>query len=120
MEFLAGVLIGMTTGTAQWLILRREVYWAGWWYAISVVGWTTGMARLPGVILTGVMVGVVTGIAVELLLRYPKPVEDKVVGQVDLPTRCWGSVERVQSHSPGEHSWCDHHTKQRSNWVTSA
>ena len=46
-EFLAGVIMGLATGTAQWLILRQEVYWGGWWIAISVVGWTTGMARCP-------------------------------------------------------------------------
>ena len=72
-EFLAGALMGITTGTAQWLILRQEVYWAGWWIAISVVGWTTGMALLPGVMLTGVMAGAVTGIALMLLLSNPKP-----------------------------------------------
>ena len=73
MDFLAGVIMGVTTGTAQWLILRREVNWAGWWIVINVVGWTTGMGLLPGVMLTGVMAGVVTGIALMLLLAYPKP-----------------------------------------------
>ncbi|MBN1146784.1 MAG: hypothetical protein JXA78_05985 [Anaerolineales bacterium] len=74
MEFFAGVVVGLTTGTAQWFILRREVHWSAWWIAISIVGWTTGMALLPGVILTGVMAGVVTGVALELLMRYPKPI----------------------------------------------
>lgn len=75
MEFLAGVILGITTGTAQWLILRSEVYWAGWWIIINVVAWTTGMALLPGVMLTGVMAGVITGLAIALLIRYPKPLE---------------------------------------------
>lgn len=74
MDFLAGVVVGVTTGIAQWLILRREVYWAAWWIMISIVAWTTGMALLPGIMLTGVMAGVITGIALELLLRYPKPI----------------------------------------------
>ena len=73
MEFYAGVIVGLATGIAQWFVLRREVHWSAWWIAISIVGWTTGMALLPGLILTGVIVGAVTGIAVELLLRYPKP-----------------------------------------------
>ncbi len=74
MDFTAGVIIGVTTGIAQWLILRRELHLAGWWIVISIVGWTTGMALLPGIFLTGVMAGTVTGIAIELLLRYPKKV----------------------------------------------
>lgn len=73
-DFLAGIIVGITTGTAQWLVLRREVYWSGWWVAINVVAWTTGMALLPGILLTGVMVGIITGVAIELLLRSPKPV----------------------------------------------
>lgn len=73
-DFLAGVVLGITTGAAQWLLLWREMYWSGWWIAINVVAWTTGTALLPGIILTGVMVGVITGFAMELLLRSPKPV----------------------------------------------
>jgi len=76
MDFLAGVIIGITTGTAQWLVLRREFYWAGWWIVISVIAWTTGMALLPGVMLTGVMAGAITGLALILLIRFPKPAEN--------------------------------------------
>lgn len=75
MDFVAGVIMGLTTGTAQWLILRREVYWAGWWIALNIVGWSTGMGLLPGFLLTGAMAGAITGIAIELLLRFPKPRE---------------------------------------------
>jgi len=76
MDFLAGVIIGVTTGTAQWLVLRSELYWAGWWIVISVIAWTTGMALLPGVMLTGVMAGAITGLALILLIRFPKPAEN--------------------------------------------
>lgn len=76
MDFLAGVIIGITTGTAQWLVLRNELYWAGWWIVISVIAWTTGMALLPGVMLTGVMAGAITGLALILLIRFPKPAEN--------------------------------------------
>jgi hypothetical protein len=73
MDFVAGVIIGITTGTAQWLVLRSELDWAGWWIVISVVAWTTGMALLSGVMLTGVMAGAITGLALILLIRFPKP-----------------------------------------------
>jgi len=28
-EFVNGVVIGLTTGLAQWVVLRRELNWAG-------------------------------------------------------------------------------------------
>jgi hypothetical protein len=70
-EIFVGVVIGLTTGIAQWLILRRELHWAGWWIIFSVIGWITGLVLLPGVMLTGTMAGALTGIALEILLRYP-------------------------------------------------
>jgi hypothetical protein len=68
-----GVVIGLTTGMAQWLVLRREVQWAGWWIAFSLIGWTTGLTFFPGFMLPGVMAGILTGLALEILLRNPKP-----------------------------------------------
>jgi hypothetical protein len=76
MDFLAGLVVGITTGTAQWLILRREVYLAGWWIVINIVAWTTALALLPGILLTGVIASVITSIAIGLLLRFPKPVPE--------------------------------------------
>jgi hypothetical protein len=73
LDFVAGVVMGLTTGTAQWVILRREFFWSGWWIVINVVAWTTGMALLPGLLLTGVIAGVITGVAIGLLLQNPKP-----------------------------------------------
>jgi hypothetical protein len=73
MELFSGVILGLTTGTAQWLILRREVYWAGWWIVINLIAWTTGMVLLPGLLSTGATAGALSGVALELLLRYPKP-----------------------------------------------
>lgn len=72
MDFLAGLLIGVSVGTAQWLILRREVQWAGWWIVINVIAWTTGLAFLPGLISTGALVGLITATALALLLNVPK------------------------------------------------
>ncbi len=72
MGFLAGLIIGITLGVAQWFILRQQVHLSTWWIVINVVAWTTAMGLLPGVLLTGVVAGCITGIAVELLLRNPK------------------------------------------------
>ena len=69
---LAGLILGPVVGLAQWLILRQEVYWAGWWIVISAMAWITGLTLLPGILATGAMVGSITGLAVSLLLRYPK------------------------------------------------
>ena len=43
LEILAGSVFGTAVGIAQWLILRREVHWSGWWIVASIVGWTTGL-----------------------------------------------------------------------------
>lgn len=72
-EFLSGLLFGLTTGLGQWTVLRREVLWAGWWIPVSALAWTTGLNVLPGIMLSGVMIGLVSGIALEILLRHPKP-----------------------------------------------
>ena len=72
LDFVNGLVIGMTTGTAQWLILRKEIHWAGWWIAVSAVAWAAGISLLPGIILSGTIAGLITGIAVGLLLRTPK------------------------------------------------
>ncbi len=70
--FLAGVVTGLTLGTAQWLLLRREVSWAGWWIPINIVAWTTGFAFLSGMLLTGVSAGLITATAMALLVLHPK------------------------------------------------
>jgi hypothetical protein len=73
LSFFEGMLIGLTTGIAQWMILRREIHWAGWWIIFSIIGWTTGITLLPGIFLTGTIAGALTGLCLEILLRYPKP-----------------------------------------------
>ncbi len=83
MGFLSGIVIGAVTGTAQWILVRREVHWAGWWIAVSALAWATGLslapasgsAVLPRIVLAGVMPSVMTGITLELLLQFPKPAE---------------------------------------------
>jgi hypothetical protein len=70
LELVTAMIIGATLGVAQWFILRQVFHWSGWWIAISVVAWSTGMALLPGFLMTGATTGLITGIAMELLLRY--------------------------------------------------
>lgn len=71
--FLYGITVGATTGIAQWFILRGEVLISGWWIVISIIGWFTGLSMIPGLLTTGSMAGLLTGVAIELLLRNPKP-----------------------------------------------
>jgi hypothetical protein len=71
LEIVNGFVVGLAMGIAGWLVLRREVRWAGWWIMLSIVGWTTGLALLPGFLSTGATAGALTGIALEFLLRNP-------------------------------------------------
>lgn len=66
---LAFLLLGALMGTAQWLVLRRWFDRASWWIVISALGWTVGLTRILGVSLVGAVVGAVTGIAMELMMR---------------------------------------------------
>jgi hypothetical protein len=73
-SFPFGIIVGATTGIAQWLLLRNEVNFSGWWIVISIIAWFTGLSMIPGLLTTGTMAGLLTGIAIELLLRNPKPI----------------------------------------------
>jgi hypothetical protein len=64
-------LLGAAMGTLQWLVLRRTLRQAGWWIVVSALGWTVALTGLTGQLVVGAVVGAVTGIALELLLRYP-------------------------------------------------
>jgi len=70
---LAGLIAGPVLGLAQWLLLRGEVLWAGWWSVLSTIAWITGLTLLPGILSTGALAGAITGVALSLLLHYPKP-----------------------------------------------
>jgi xanthine/uracil permease len=45
---------------------------------VSALAWATELGLIPGVLTSGVMPGSITGIALELLLRYPKDEEDGI------------------------------------------
>jgi hypothetical protein len=70
---LAGLLLGPLVGLAQWSVLRHQVSWAGWWIVVSTMAWITGLTLLPGTLSTGALAGALTGLALVLLFRYPKP-----------------------------------------------
>jgi len=70
-EVMTGTALGALTGTFQWFVLQRQLRQAGWWIVTSALGWTAGFALLTGPLLVGAVAGAVTGIALELFLRYP-------------------------------------------------
>jgi hypothetical protein len=86
MGLLSGLVTGATMGTAQWLLLRREVHWGGWWIIVSALAWSlalslappSGLDLLPRIVLSGVVPGVMTGLTLELLLQHPKAAELQV------------------------------------------
>lgn len=67
---IAGALMGGILGIFQWIILRNEVEWAGWWVIFSIVGWTTGLVIMPGLLTTGSLPGALTGLALVIMFRY--------------------------------------------------
>jgi hypothetical protein len=73
--FLYGLALGAATGITQWLVLRREVHWAAWWVLISALAWTLALGPLSREPVVGVTPGALTGVALELLLRNPRPGE---------------------------------------------
>ena len=81
MGALSGLIVGSITGLAQWVLLQRQLRWAGWWIAMSAVAWAMGLSLapspeavlLPRVVLSGTMASVISGITLELLLRNRKP-----------------------------------------------
>jgi hypothetical protein len=67
---LLGPFLGATLGVVQWLILRRELEWAGWWIPISILAWTTGLTFMPGLLTSGALPGALTGLTLVILFRY--------------------------------------------------
>jgi hypothetical protein len=68
---LTGAVLGAAMGTLQWLFLRGHFHQAGWWIVVSTLGWTASLTLLTGRFLVGAVAGAVTGIALELLFRFP-------------------------------------------------
>lgn len=74
LQVVSPAIIGLSTGVAQWVVLRDWVYQAGWWIVICVLAWYLGLVGLMGQALNGAVLGLVSGIGIELLLRYQKGV----------------------------------------------
>lgn len=70
MRVLLGPLLGGVVGVVQWLLLRKELDWAGWWIVISIIAWTTGLTLMPGFLTSGALPGALTGLALVILFRY--------------------------------------------------
>jgi len=82
--FAAFLLSGAVRGAAEWLVLRRGVWRAGWWVlarsigsfgAIYVFGFVTRGADVRfflGGLASGALSGAIAGLALMLLLRNPK------------------------------------------------
>ena len=77
---------GAVTGILQWLVLRGKVSRAGWWVLASTVGWGLSMGMsiaipsgeteeggLLSLVVTGAVMGAITGAALVWLLRQPVP-----------------------------------------------
>lgn len=74
-DVFAGLILGLSLGTFQWIVLSRFVHWSGWWIIVNIIAWTTGMALFPGIILTGVIAGLITATALTVMFMYPKQKE---------------------------------------------
>jgi hypothetical protein len=66
----AGLVLGGAIGIPQWLLLRKELNWSGWWIIVSILAWTTGLVVIPGVLTTGALPGALTGLTLVILFRY--------------------------------------------------
>jgi hypothetical protein len=73
-NILTSSMIGIGIGIAQWFILRPELQWADWWIPICLVSWTTGLTLFPGFLSSGALAGAISGIALVLLLPYPRKI----------------------------------------------
>ena len=73
MGFLLGPVLGGIIGVVQWLILRKELDWAGWWTIVSILAWTTGLTVMPGLLTSGALPGALTGLTLVILFRYSEP-----------------------------------------------
>jgi hypothetical protein len=72
-ELLAEAVIGASLGLVQWLVLRQQVHGAWWWIVLSTLGWSVGLMGILGAPLAGAVAGAATGMALEFLLRHPRP-----------------------------------------------
>lgn len=70
--FLVGPIMGGTLGILQWIFLKKQFEWAGWWIPISILAWTTGLTLMPGALTSGSLPGALTGLTLVILFRYSR------------------------------------------------
>jgi hypothetical protein len=64
----AGLPIGLTLGTAQWIVLRDEMPHTFWWIVVNGLGWMLALTGVLGGSLVGAVAGAVTGVAAALFV----------------------------------------------------
>lgn len=74
---IVGAAVGAAVGFAQWFVMRRLAPGTGWWVPITVFAWASSLLFYrPGVsaigLYYGVLVGLVTGIAMLWYLFRPE------------------------------------------------
>jgi hypothetical protein len=69
---LNGLILGATTGALQWWIMRRWFHQPIWWIPTSAAAWALGLTGILGDPLVGAAMGVISGITIELLMRYAR------------------------------------------------
>jgi hypothetical protein len=81
---LAFLVMGLSIGFAQWLVLRRRLPGAGWWIVASLLGW--GLAALANssntinqytMLLLGFLPGCATAAALAWLTKHLPPAEER-------------------------------------------
>jgi hypothetical protein len=79
---LAFIVLGLSIGVGQWLLLRRRLLRAGWWIGANVVGWgllalITGDSFLGqfGFFSLSILPACVTAATLALLMNQAQPAE---------------------------------------------
>jgi len=76
---LAFIVLGLSIGAGQWLMLRRRLPHAGWWVGANVLGWgllglITGKTLDQfGLLAMGVLPACVTAVVLALLINQTQP-----------------------------------------------
>ena len=82
----AFVILGVSVGTWQWLLLRRRLPHAGWWIVANVAGW--GLLRLvigesltsfSELVALGMVPACITAVTLALLINQVRPSEPQKV-----------------------------------------
>ncbi len=75
----AFIMLGLSVGVGQWLLLRRRLPRASWWIGANGVGWgllslvTGGSIGLMGVVVLGFLPACVTALTLTLLISQAQP-----------------------------------------------